>query len=430
LASLLGVRFGFLVAVALAGAFDMPPLNSVQAYLFAIPFAALAMTAELLWGRVVALQLSLVFAMLVGKIAGAGAATMAVYCVAGSLAGMYALGHTRFRQRSALTRAGFKVGLINGLVIVMMLAAAEGPQTVERLAFQLLCGVIGGLLSAAAVSFALPILESLFSITTDIKLIELANTNMPLLQRIALEAPGTFQHSLMVANLAKTGCEAIGADSVLAYTGGLYHDIGKVCRSEYFIENQRPGDNPHDFLQPEASAGILVEHITLGVELGRRHHLPKPLVDAIEQHHGTRLMTYFHSRALAGGGGAASVDEAKYRYPGPRPRGRVMGVLMLADAVEAASRTLVDGEPERVRAMVRKIVDACAHDEQLDDTDLTLGDIRSLSESFVHLLTNHNHQRIDYPGYDFNRQTEAPSAADDLATGGPSDSGLTAELPS
>src|SRR4029079_17922 len=175
-------------------------------------------------------------------------------------------------------------------------------------------------------SFAVPVLEWLLEITTDIKLIELSNTNLPLLRRLAFEAPGTFQHSLMVANLAKEGCEAIGADAVLAYAGGLYHDVGKVFRPEYFIENQRHGQNRHDKLLPSLSALVLISHVKDGVQLAQEHNLPKPGLDAIREHHGTRLIKYFYNRALeragaAGGESAevAQVKEEKYRYPGPRP---------------------------------------------------------------------------------------------------------------
>src|SRR6185436_3972783 len=187
----------------------------------------------------------------------------------------------------------------------------------------------------AAAGFAVPILESLLSITTDIKLVELSNTNLPLLRRLAFEAPGTFQHSLMVANLAKEGCEAIGADPVLAYAAGLYHDVGKVLRPDYFVENQRPGHNPHDKLLPSMSALVLVSHVKDGVELAREHNLPRVIKDAIRQHHGTRLIKFFYTKALEQrDADAGEVTEEKYRYPGPKPQDKVMGVLMLADAIE------------------------------------------------------------------------------------------------
>jgi cyclic-di-AMP phosphodiesterase PgpH len=280
-------------------------------------------------------------------------------------------------------------------------AAVEPVErSLAQIGFDLLCALAGGLLVTAATSFALPILEWLLGITTDIKLLELSNANLPLLRRLAFEAPGTFQHSLMVANLAKEGCESIGADPVLAYTSGLYHDVGKVLRPDYFVENQRPGHNRHDKLLPSMSALILINHVKEGVELAREHALPRVLRDAIRQHHGTRLMRFFYTRALEQD--ATDLTEEKYRYPGPRPQNKVMGVLMLADAVEAASRTLTEPTTAKIRGLIRTIADDCLQDGQLDETDLTLSDLRLVAEAFHRVLANIFHQRIDYPGFDFN----------------------------
>ena len=213
--------------------------------------------------------------------------------------------------------------------------------------------------------------------------------------------------SRQAANLAKAGCEAIGADAALAYTGGLYHDVGKILRPEYFIENQRSGLNPHDKLQPSMSALILISHIKDGMDLARDHHLPRSILDAIEQHHGTRKMTFFYNRAVERcDPETGEVAEEKYRYPGPRPRSRVLGVLMLADGVEAASRTLVAPTPAKLRSLIRTLVEDCLKDGQLDRTDLTLSDIKKVSEAFLRLLANLHHQRLDYPGFDFNRVPE------------------------
>jgi cyclic-di-AMP phosphodiesterase PgpH len=273
---------------------------------------------------------------------------------------------------------------------------------------------------AVAISF-IPVLESVFSLTTGIKLVELADTNLPLLRRLAFEAPGTFQHSLMVANLTKAGCEAIGADPVLAYTGALYHDVGKIYRPEYFIENQRPGQNRHDKLLPSMSALIIVNHVKDGLELARGHHLPEPILDAIAEHHGTRLLSYFYNRAKERHDPqSGELSEENYRYPGPRPRSKVMGVLMLADAVEAACRTLEDPSPARLRSVIKAITEDCLRDGQMDETDLTLGDLSRVAEAFQRVLTHIHHRRLDYPGFDFNRRgtdTPAPIAPPAAAEG-------------
>ncbi len=403
-AALLGARLCFLMAGALGAAFQTPPFNAWRAYAFAVPFATLALTAALLLRRHAALVLAMLFSLLVGRLAIEGEPlAIVLFAAAGSLAAIFAIDRLKFRQRMVMARAGLVVGAVNVAVALVLYTLTAPETTLLTLAFELVCAFAGGLLAAAVGSFAVPILEAVLGITTDIKLVELANTNLPLLRRLAYEAPGTFQHSLMVANLAKEGCEAIGADPVLAYAGALYHDIGKVFRPDYFIENQRPGQNRHDRLLPTMSVLILVSHVKEGAELARRHHLPQVILDAIEQHHGTRLMRYFYNRALELSERAPEgVREADYRYPGPRPRNKVMGVLMLADGVEAASRTLVDSTPAKLRGLIGTLFDDCLQDGQLDKTDLTLSDLKAVSDAFLRVLSTIFHQRVDYPGFDFN----------------------------
>jgi putative nucleotidyltransferase with HDIG domain len=404
LASLLGAKFCFLVANALSGAFDFAPLNSAHSYEYAIPFASVALLAVLLLGRNAGLMLSVLFSVLASRLAVDGGGLWVVfYGLAGSLGVVYTLDCYRFRHRLVMTRVGLMVGGINLMMVLVLTAFDPLSRGMVQMSFDLVCALAGGLLVTAVASFALPILEWALGITTDIKLVELSNTNLPLLRRLAFEAPGTFQHSLMVANLAKEGCEAIGADPVLAYAAGLYHDVGKVLRPDYFIENQRPGHNRHDKLLPSMSALILVNHVKDGVELAREHNLPQAIEDGILQHHGTRLIKYFYTKAQEQKDpDATDVTEESYRYPGPAPQTKVMGVLMLADTVEAASRTLVEPSTVKIRGLIRTIFDDCLQDGQLDATDLTLSDLRNVGESFNRVLSNIFHQRIDYPGFDFN----------------------------
>jgi len=402
LVSLLGTKFCFAVATALAASFDAPPFDSVRSYVFGVPFAGLALIAALLFGRSAAALLVFLFSLLVSRLVGADALWVTLYATVGSLGAVYAVDTYQIKQRLTLTRVGLLVGGLNVVSVVILAAlTSTGPVQPLQLLFDGLCGFGGGLLVAAVGSFALPILESLLGITTDIKLVELANANLPLLRRLAFEAPGTFQHSLMVANLAKEGCEAIDADPVLAYTGGLYHDVGKVFRPDYFVENQHQGHNRHDKLVPSMSALILINHVKDGLTLAEEYRLPRPVRDAIAQHHGTRLITYFYKRAQDRAEREEDVTQEKYRYPGPKPQNKVMAVLMLADGVEAASRTLTEPTPFRIRTLVRKIVDDCLQDGQLHESDLTLSDIDRVSRSFVRVLTTIFHQRIDYPGFDF-----------------------------
>jgi putative nucleotidyltransferase with HDIG domain len=416
-AALLGARLSMLLANALSTAFQVPPFNAWRGYALAVPFAALALSAALLLRRHVALVLSVLFSLLVGRLAIEGEPlAVALYAFAGSMAAIFVVDRLQLRQRLVMPRAGLIVGAVNALMALILSAITTPDAGALTVLFELVCAFAGGLLAAAVASLAVPVLESVLGITTDIKLVELSNTNLPLLRRLAFEAPGTFQHSLMVANLAKEGCEAIGADAVLGYAGALYHDAGKVFRSEYFIENQRPGQNRHDRLLPSMSVLVLVNHVKEGAELARQHHLPQVLIDAIEQHHGTRLMRFFYNRALEQRDRqSGEVREEDYRYPGPRPQNKVMGVLMLADGVEAASRTLIDPTPAKLLGLIRTLFDDCLQDGQLDQTDLTLSDLKAVSDAFVRVLSTIFHQRIDYPGFDFNagvkREKRQPTGA-------------------
>jgi putative nucleotidyltransferase with HDIG domain len=398
ISSLLCLRFSVVIAEALGGFFQTAPFNSAQLFLYAIPYASVGLVAFLLFGRSVAVIASLVFSVLSGQFVERDAWTVVLFALAGSLVAVYFL--DQVKRRSMVLRAGLLIGAVNVVtVIVVNLLLGEGTVDLEVLGFGMAAALVGGLLVAAVAGFTVPLFEWLLPVTTDITLVELSNTNLPLLRRLAFEAPGTFQHSLVVANLAKEGCAAIGADAVLGYTASLYHDVGKVKRPEYFIENQR-GQNPHDELAPALSAQIVISHVKDGLELAHEARLPPPLVDAIAQHHGTHVLTYFHNRAIEANGGRA-VDEEPFRYPGPKPRTRELGALMLADAVEAASRTVEDPTPVALRSVVDQIFEAHLRAGQLDETQLTLGELKTLAAEFLRVLDTFHHRRVDYPGFDF-----------------------------
>lgn len=401
---LLGIRLALVLAEAIGHAIEREPFGRVESYVFAVPFATLALIGVLLYGRHVALLLSLAFAVVAARLGGVTEWSWTIYALAGSLAAIFALDTLSFKQRAVTSQAGAVVGLVN-VGSVLVITALDGVvEGVGRLGFDAGCALVGGLLAASITSFCIPVLEGLLGITTHIKLIELTNPNLPLLRRLALEAPGSFQHSLAVANLAKAGCEAIGADAVLVHTAALYHDVGKIARPHYFIENQAPGQNPHDKIQPSMSALILINHVKEGLDLAERYHLPVPLRDAIGQHHGTRLISFFYNRAKTRcDPDTEAVREDEFRYPGPKPQTKEMGILMLADAVEAASRTLVEPNRQQLRALLRQIFDDTLGDHQLDHTDLTLSDLRQAEDAFLRVLTNIYHRRVDYPGFDFNQ---------------------------
>jgi hypothetical protein len=257
-------------------------------------------------------------------------------------------------------------------------------------------GAINGILSAVLMIGVLPYLETAFSITSMIKLLELANPTHPLLKQLLLEAPGTYHHSLMVANLAEAAAEPIGANPLLVRVGSYYHDIGKIKRTDYFVENQRGYENPHEKIAPALSALIITSHVREGVELAREARLPQVIIDFIEQHHGTSLAKFFYSRALEEER-EGSISEENFRYEGPKPQSKEVALVMLADSVEAAVKSLQDPNPERIRNMVRRIIKDKLNDGQLETSDLTFKDLDTVANSFCQMLEGIYHKRIEYP---------------------------------
>jgi putative nucleotidyltransferase with HDIG domain len=280
-------------------------------------------------------------------------------------------------------------------------------------------GLLSGLLSSFLTMMLVPLLESAFNATTDVKLLELSNLNHPLLKEMIVKAPGTYHHSLVVGSMVEAAAEEIGANPLLAKVMSYYHDIGKIEHAGYFIENQRAGHNPHDHLSPNMSKTVLVSHVKDGVELGLRHKLGKPIIDGIVQHHGTTLIAFFYNRALEAQNEAIdSVREADFRYPGPKPQFREAALIMLADSIEAASRSLDEPTPVRLQNIVRNIIQRKFMDGQLDECNLTLRDLSVIETSFIRVLLGIYHQRIDYPRRAGGGASEAESAATAPRNGG------------
>ncbi|TVQ99245.1 MAG: HDIG domain-containing protein [Desulfovibrionales bacterium] len=262
-----------------------------------------------------------------------------------------------------------------------------------------LFSVTGAILSILLLLAFSPVVEYLFGYTSRFKLLEMMSLDQPLLQSLMVNAPGTYHHCLIVANMAEAGAKAIGANPLLAKVAALYHDIGKIKNPHYFIENQFGCENRHDKLAPSMSALILISHVKKGVELATEHKLGAEITDLIQQHHGSRLIVYFYQKALkiCEEKGMECVREDDFRYPGPKPQSKEAGIILLADAIEASSRTLVDPTPSRVRNHIQNLVRAVFNEGQLDDSDLSLKDLSILSETFQRILTGIFHQRIDYP---------------------------------
>jgi len=316
------------------------------------------------------------------------------YAFVGSLVGVFAI--ARRRERTLFFRAGAAVALSN-IYTLVALALVNGRT--ETLFADIIGGIVNGGILAVLATGILPLLEHPFERTTAFTLLDLSNLDSPLLRHMVLTVPGTYHHSIMVGTLAEAAAEAVGANGLLCRVGAYYHDIGKVKHPTYFIENQSDAADRHERLAPSLSRAIVMSHVKEGIELARAFGLPEILVDLIPQHHGTRLVSFFFQRAKeATDPEIQAVKEEDYRYPGPRPQTREAAILMLADTVEAATRTLSDPTPARIRGVVQKAINAIFADGQMDECDLTLRDLHLIANSFVRILTGVFHHRVEYPG--------------------------------
>lgn len=363
-------------------------------YYYAIPFAMGAMLVRIVLNSETAMVFSICTAWLVGVLFG-NSLFIALYVLASSLIGAHGVRHCK--ERSNLYRAGVWVALVNAGMLLGLHLLAGKPVDLQLL-YKLGLGLFGGLLSAVLVNGIIPLIESIFKYTTDIKLLELANMNLPILRELMVQAPGTYHHSMIVGSLVESASEEIGANPLLARVSAYYHDIGKIKKPLYFIENAGGQRNRHDKLAPSMSALILTSHVKDGVELAREHKLGAPIVDIIQQHHGTALIKFFYERAKdQADPEMEQIDERDYRYHGPKPQTREAALIMLADAVEAASRTLSDPTSARIQGMVKKLINNIFIDGQLDECDLTLKDLHLIARSFNRVLGGIFHNRIDYP---------------------------------
>jgi putative nucleotidyltransferase with HDIG domain len=389
------MRIGFTVADSVANGMKTAPFNEPTLWSFAIPFAAAALLVVMLVDTQLAFVTGIVTALFAGMMAPTGIQT-AVYALISCAAAVYGIG--RYRERQSVTLAGLFVGVVNAVMALALLAYAEQPFTLNMILLATACGFVGGLLTAIFAAGGLPINESFFGILTDVKLLELSNADLPVLGQLALRAPGTNQHSHAVGQLAEDACRAVGANPLLARIGALYHDIGKVAAPEYFVENQQ-GANPHDHMRPTQSARIIISHVTYGQKLAKEISLPKKITDFIPQHHGTRTLHFFLRKAQSQAKAGETIDEKDFRYPGPKPQFKEAAIMMLADSCEAAARSLSRPDPENIRTIVVKIVDAIITDGQLDECDLTLKELTTIREAIIGALTAIYHARIDYPGF-------------------------------
>jgi cyclic-di-AMP phosphodiesterase PgpH len=385
---------GLTIADALHERFPaLPP----PALAYVVPFAAGAMIVR----QVLAAEAALLLALTTGLTAGLLAGQSIGFALYATLTAIAAAGVPQGgRDRAGLFRAGLGVGAVGAAVVVALgLYGGRGAGEIAAAAVAALAG--GAVLLPVVVVGSLPVVEGLFGYVTDVKLLELANLNHPALKELIVQAPGTYHHSILMGSLVEAAAQAIGANPLLARVCAYYHDLGKIRNPLYFAENQR-GENRHDALAPSMSALIVKRHVTDGLELARHWRLPRPVQDAIPQHHGTRVVSYFWAKAQRavedGGGRTAALDEALFRYPGPKPQTREAALVMIADACEASSRAVVDPTGDALRALVAKRINEIFSEGQLDDCELTLRDLNAIAAAMVRALEAIYHTRPEYPG--------------------------------
>lgn len=304
------------------------------------------------------------------------------------------------KTRNDIYRAGVRTGAVNAVLVAFLMTVTKIDQegSLNEVYYTIPAAFAGGILSSLVTMMLVPLLESLFNYTTDVKLLELSNLNHPLLKEMIVKAPGTYHHSMMVGSMVEAAAEEIDANPLLGKVMCYYHDIGKTEHANYFIENQKPGYNPHDQISPFMSKTLLIAHVKDGVELGMKYNLGKPIIDGILQHHGTTLISFFYNKALdLKKEGDGDIAEEEFRYPGPKPQFREAALCMLADSIEAAARSLDEPTPTRLQNIVRNVIQRKFQDGQLDDCNLTLRDISRVESAFTRILLGIYHQRIDYP---------------------------------
>jgi hypothetical protein len=351
------------------------------------------MIIAILINRNVALIISVLTSFLIGFIFDEKI-ILPLFSFLGSIAASYQI--VRIRQRSVFLRIGIFLGIINMAAIVCINLITGN--FFNDLFLRLMMGFAGGVFTGILVAGIAPIFESTFGFITDIKLLELANLNQPLFQRMIIEAPGTYHHSIIVSSLVEAAAEAIGANSLLAKVSAYYHDIGKLTKPQYFIENQSNSDNKHDKLSPKMSSLIIISHVKDGCELASQVKLGRQIINIIRQHHGNNIVSYFYDKAKKNKDESIrSLSESDFRYPGPKPQTKEAGLVMLGDIIEASSRTLSNPTPARIHSLVRERIERIYMDGQLDESELTLKNLNTIAETFTKILTGIFHHRVDYP---------------------------------
>lgn len=383
------------IATPIAGkvTLNMPLSIAPESLYLALPLAAGAMTVCLFLEFQMAMRFSLILSLMCTIIL-SNRIEIFIFIFFSSITGAFWI--KECRERKIFITAGLKLALFNaGLAIALNIYSAQPQLEIAGVIKNVMLAALGGISAGILTTGLTPVIEILFAYTTEIKFLELSNPDQPIMRRLMIETPGTYNHSVIVANLAEAAASAIGASALKTKVCAFYHDIGKLDKPLYFIENQTDGKNRHDKLSPSMSALVLIQHTKKGVEYAREYKLGQDVMDTIRQHHGTSLIRYFYNKSIKIHGKDA-VKESDFRYPGPKPQTREAGIVMLADVVEAALRTLERPTSARIQGRVQELINAIFADGQLEECELTLKDLHQIANHFNKILTGLYHHRIEY----------------------------------
>ncbi|WP_156290697.1 HD family phosphohydrolase [Oceanobacillus salinisoli] len=364
---------------------------------YIVPIATSALLLKMMMNERIAFVMATLYAVLGsiifnGEISGYINAEAAIYLFLSQIAGIYFL--INVKDRTTILRSSIGIAIVNVMIVILFIFLSFEKYTFQDLFIQSGFAIISAFLSAILAIGMLPFFESILNILSDVKLLQLSNPNQPLLKKILTEAPGTYHHSVMVANLSETACEAIGANGLLARVGAYYHDIGKTLKPHYFIENQLSIKNPHDFIDPKESANIIINHPYNGAEYLKKHKMPKEIIDIATQHHGTTLLEYFYYKEKDKN---KHVKKADFRYPGPKPQTRETAIICICDSVEAAVRSLKEPTEGKIEEIVSSIINNRMTDGQFDESPLTLRELKTIQQTICETLKGIFHSRIQYP---------------------------------
>ncbi len=387
------LNLGLLLTLIIFSSYAIINYTDIPRYY--IPVASIGMLTMLLYNDLqLVFLMSFLSSIFVGLILGGDMGLTLIFFI-GSLTAAYSVREAR--TRGQVISAGLYVGLIQGIGIILWNPDGSLIFSKDFVLNNLRPLIVNGFIATFVVMATSRIFESLFGVLTNFSLLELSDFNHPLLKRMVLEAPGTYHHSLIVSNLAETAAGEIGVNALLTRVGAYYHDIGKMVKPQYFTENQLAGGNRHDDIEPTMSRLVILNHVKEGIDLGKKYKLNPMILDFIPQHHGTGLIHYFYQKALEEAKDQESVKEENFRYPGPKPQNRETAIVMLADSVEGATRSIEEPNPVKIGDVVRRVINNKFIDGQLDECNLTLKEIERISTTFTRVLSAMYHSRIKYP---------------------------------